>query len=94
MEALTKIKNLLEKPRPGSLSTPIGDVGSLLRQYMLGIITALNDFLQEPPTKRSPGFKKKILNSFGPFVMQIGPAASNIAPQVRGLYVGAQCFLF
>lgn len=49
---------------------------------MLGILTHLNDLLRDVRGKKASENKKQILRSLGPFVQQIGPGISNVAPQV------------
>lgn len=49
---------------------------------MLGVISTLNDMLQEVHGKQSIESKQKILRSFGEFAKQVGSAISNVAPQV------------
>lgn len=73
MGALTKVANYVDQT----------DVGSLLRTQMLGTISNLNNMLQDVQMKRPSEAKAKILKSLGPFIEQIGPPISNIAPQVR-----------
>ncbi|KAH9948812.1 hypothetical protein B0H21DRAFT_777700 [Amylocystis lapponica] len=81
VQALIKVERHTMSSRSRG-ATPPGNIGAFLKPYMLGIMTALNDYLQEPQGKRPPEFKKKILRSLGPFVTQIGPAVTNVAPQI------------
>jgi hypothetical protein len=49
---------------------------------MLGLITHISEMVQEIPRKYSVKAKCGILRSLGALVRHIGPAISNIAPQV------------
>ncbi|KAH9855081.1 hypothetical protein C2E23DRAFT_725567 [Lenzites betulinus] len=55
---------------------------SYLKEHMLGIITALNDKLQEAHGKQPIESKQKILRSFGEFAKQVGSAINNVSPQI------------
>ena len=50
---------------------------------MLGIITTLNDLVQEVREKKTPETKQRILRSFGEFAKRVGKDISNVGPQVR-----------
>ncbi|KAI0340807.1 hypothetical protein BDW22DRAFT_1397789 [Trametopsis cervina] len=50
-----------------------------LKPYMLGIITQLNDVLQD---KQPADVKRRVIRSLGAFMDQVGSAISNVAPQV------------
>lgn len=49
---------------------------------MLGLISDINDMLQDVQGKKSVTVKRKILRSLGALVSEIGPAINNVAPQV------------
>lgn len=49
---------------------------------MLGVISLMNDMLQDVQGKKSIMVKKQILRGLGALVQQIGPTISNVAPQV------------
>ena len=49
---------------------------------MLGVISHMNDMLQDVQGKKSMTCKRQILRSLGALVGQVGPAISNVAPQV------------
>ena len=59
--------------------------GAFLKTYMLGIISDINDMLQDVQGKKSVTVKRKILRSLGALVSEIGPAINNVAPQVQSL---------
>ena len=50
---------------------------------MLGVISTLNDMLQEVHGRQTVETKQKILRSFGEFARLVGPSIANVAPQVR-----------
>jgi len=49
---------------------------------MLGVISNVNEMLQDVQGKKTMTLKRQILRSFGALVLHIGPAISNVAPQV------------
>jgi serine/threonine-protein kinase ATR len=53
-----------------------------LKTYMLGLISDINDMLQDVQGKKSVNMKRKILRSLGALVQQIGPMISHVSPQV------------
>ena len=57
-------------------------LGAFLKTYMLGLISDINDMLQDVQGKKSVTAKRKILRSLGALVSEIGPAINNVAPQV------------
>lgn len=58
------------------------EYAACMKEHMLGVISTLNDMLQEVHGKQSIESKQKILRSFGEFAKQVGSAISNVAPQV------------
>ncbi|OBZ70466.1 Serine/threonine-protein kinase atr [Grifola frondosa] len=58
------------------------DTGDILTVNMLGVISNLNDMLQDVQGKRSIESKRRILRSLGPFIAHIGPSIYNVAPQL------------
>ncbi|KAL6309800.1 hypothetical protein BKA93DRAFT_723405 [Sparassis latifolia] len=82
MQALTKIERCVSQPRNGSRGTPPENTGAFLKSYMLGIMSHLNDRLQDVQRRRSLDLKRKVLRSLGPFISLIGTAVSGIAPQI------------
>lgn len=54
-------------------------MGDILKIYVLGILSHLNDVLQD----RKPAEKKQqVLRGLGRLIEQIGPSITNVAPQV------------
>lgn len=49
---------------------------------MLGLISDINDMLQDVQGKKPVEIKRKILRSLGALVGQIGPIINNVSPQV------------
>ncbi|KAH8096675.1 hypothetical protein BXZ70DRAFT_1032531, partial [Cristinia sonorae] len=83
-QALLKVENAVSAIRTQSRTRtdPEKGISALLKQYMLGIITHLNDLLRDVKVKNALESKKQILRSLGPFVLHLGPAANNVAPQL------------
>ena len=50
---------------------------------MLGVISTLNDMLQEVHGRQTIEMKQKVLRSFGEFAKVVGPTIANVAPQAR-----------
>ena len=57
-------------------------VQALLQQHMLGIVSQLNDYLQEVHGKQSADAKRRIIKALGVFIDIVGPTIQGIAPQV------------
>lgn len=53
-----------------------------LQDRMLGVISALNDMLQDVQRKQTIESKRMILRGFGAFFSLVGPEIINVAPQV------------
>lgn len=67
------------------------DIGSFLKPWMLGVISDMNDMLQDVQGKKSIAEKRKILRGLGALVTHIGTAITNVAPQVIPVYFST-CF--
>lgn len=59
------------------------DLAAFLKDHMLGIITTLNDMVQEVREKKTPETKQRILRSLGEFARRVGRDICNVGPQVR-----------
>ncbi|KZT05577.1 uncharacterized protein LAESUDRAFT_655532 [Laetiporus sulphureus 93-53] len=77
-QGLFKVVKILRQSREASPQK----IGAFLEEYMLGIISHLNDLLQDVYGKRSLDRKKAIICSMGRFVAEVGTAVSNVAPQI------------
>jgi UME (NUC010) domain. len=69
-------------PSRGTRVLPPPDLGAFLKTYILGLISVINDMLQDVQGKKSVTVKRQILRSLGALVIQIGPAISSVSPQV------------
>jgi serine/threonine-protein kinase ATR len=58
------------------------DLGSFLKGYMLGVVSNINEMLQDVQGKKTTASKQQILRSLGALATHIGPAISSVAPQV------------
>ena len=79
--ALKKVERALVTGK-GKTFPPV-HLGAFLKTYMLGLISDINDMLQDVQGKKSVTVKRKILRSLGALVSEIGPAVHNVAPQVH-----------
>ncbi|KAI0832693.1 hypothetical protein BC628DRAFT_1309839 [Trametes gibbosa] len=79
------LRKVAQKIAPPTSKAPSGseeEYTNYLKEHMLGIITALNDTLQEAHGKQPIESKQKILRSFGEFAKQVGSAINNVSPQI------------
>ncbi|CAA7258548.1 unnamed protein product [Cyclocybe aegerita] len=81
--ALKKVEGVLTSSN--NLS-PTPDLGGFLKNYMLGLISDINDILQDVQGKKPLALKQKILRSLGALVELIGPAINNVAPQIMATF--------
>ncbi|KAI0375920.1 hypothetical protein BV20DRAFT_933352 [Pilatotrama ljubarskyi] len=81
-QGLRKLARLLAPSKSRLPSGSDEEFAAFLKEHMLGIISSLNDMLQEVHGKQSIESKQKILRSYGEFAKQVGPAISNVAPQI------------
>ncbi|KAL0577467.1 hypothetical protein V5O48_004536 [Marasmius crinis-equi] len=63
-----------------------GEPTGLLKSYILGIITNINDMLQDVQGKKSVERKREIIRSLGSLVEQIGSSVSVVAPQIMATF--------
>ncbi|KAJ3891706.1 NUC010 domain-containing protein, partial [Lentinula edodes] len=83
VDAQSITKSCVDKVLNGSNR---GDLGTFLKNYMLGLISHINDMLQDVQGKKSVDAKKKILKSLGVLMTQIGAATASIAPQIMATF--------
>ncbi|EMD40504.1 hypothetical protein CERSUDRAFT_44292 [Gelatoporia subvermispora B] len=81
MQALMKVERTVSA-KPNRRVAPPQNIGAFLRSYMLGVITHINDMLQDVQGKRPIEAKKRIIKSLGPFMTEVGPGVSHVAPQI------------
>ena len=58
---------------------------------MLGLISEVNEMLQDVQGKKTVAIKRKILRSLGALVEQADIAINNVAPQVGSIVQRLQC---
>jgi serine/threonine-protein kinase ATR len=76
--ALNRVKNIvLSNKKGGSMN-----LGNFLKTYMLGLISEVNEMLQDVQGKKTVAIKRKILRSLGALVEQADITINNVAPQV------------
>lgn len=78
--ALTKVEQVVLTANKAR-TTPTSDLEGFLKTYMLGLISHINDMLQDVQGKKSLASKRKIIRSLGALVSVIGSSVSNVAPQ-------------
>jgi UME (NUC010) domain len=95
--ALAKVeKTVAAGPQQRSKPVP-RDLATFLKPHILGIMTHLNEVLQEVQGKRSPAYKRQVIRSIGVLVSEVGTPIIAIAPQVRSflqsVHAYSQAFL-
>ncbi|KAH7931163.1 hypothetical protein BV22DRAFT_1052917 [Leucogyrophana mollusca] len=81
LQALKKVARTLLFPK-GDRDLADIDLTPLLKSYMLGVVSNLNDMLQDVQGKKSIPVKRQILRGLGVLFGQIGSSVHNIAPQI------------
>jgi serine/threonine-protein kinase ATR len=80
MDALDKVVLALQSS--SQKGRKITDVTSLLTTYMLGVVSTINDMLQDLQGKKPASAKQKMLKGLGVFMELVGSPISTISPQV------------
>jgi serine/threonine-protein kinase ATR len=78
--ALNRVKNIVVSNKKGGPLTT--NLGTFLKTYMLGLISEVNEMLQDVQGKKTVSIKRKILRSLGALVEHADIAINNVAPQV------------
>lgn len=86
VQALTKVDKALAVPSRVQRAPIQQDLGTFLKPWMLGVISNMNDMLQDVQVKKNIAEKRIILRSLGALIIHIGPAISNVAPQVSPVF--------
>ncbi|KIJ37345.1 hypothetical protein M422DRAFT_118575, partial [Sphaerobolus stellatus SS14] len=73
--AITKVELALS-PERGQRDTP------LLHEYLMGVVSHLNEVLQDVHGKRPLEIKKKVMRSLGALIEQVGSQITIVAPQI------------
>ncbi|KAF8961112.1 hypothetical protein BDZ97DRAFT_1664899 [Flammula alnicola] len=82
--ALKRVEQVLVS---GKRAVPLEpDLGAFLKTYMLGLISDINDMLQDVQGKKTVSMKRKILRSLGALVEQIGPMINHVSPQIMATF--------
>lgn len=80
--ALERVEAALTTIPKGSRPVIPKSIGQFLKDYMLGLISDINDMLHDVQGRKSLPVKRKIIRSLGALVRHIGPGVTNVAPQV------------
>ncbi|KAJ3818475.1 hypothetical protein EV361DRAFT_810329 [Lentinula raphanica] len=83
INALGKVDRVLNGENSGHGQ---GSLGTFLKNYMLGLISNINDMLQDVQGKKSIDDKKRILRSLGVLIGHIGSASASVAPQIMATF--------
>lgn len=76
MDALRKVQRSITDDTELEMSL-------FLKTYMLGIVSNLNEMLQDVHGKKSFPAKKQILRGLEALIVQIGPLVNEVSPQAR-----------
>lgn len=79
VQALRKVEGIVSANEKQAASGDRDPISAFLEPHMLGVITHINDVLQN---KHTVEMKRCAVRSLGRFVRQIGDVISNVAPQV------------
>ena len=71
-----------ESRTKGYDSASSGDLGDYLKPYMLGIISNVNELLQDSKGRKTVHDKIKVIRSLGVLMTQIGPMMATFSQQV------------
>ncbi|OSX59349.1 hypothetical protein POSPLADRAFT_1048687 [Postia placenta MAD-698-R-SB12] len=81
-QGLKKVERAAQQSRSCAQVDSGSKIGAFMRTYMLGVISHLNDLLQDGYGRRSLETKKNIVRSLGQFTTEVGPTISRVAPQI------------
>ncbi|KAJ3568764.1 hypothetical protein NP233_g5503 [Leucocoprinus birnbaumii] len=77
INAVTKIERIVNSS-PKADKQPAVDLGTFLKAHMLGLISQVNDMLQDVHGKKTVVIKRKIIRGLGALIAQIGPTITYI----------------
>jgi serine/threonine-protein kinase ATR len=81
--ALVKVSRVLNGTSMVLAQEEIGPlVVALLNPYLLGVITHVNDTLQDVHGKKNLQEKKRVLRGLGSLIFLLGPVVGRVSPQV------------
>lgn len=86
VQALMKVDKVLVAPSRARRDPIQQDLGTFLKPWMLGVISNMNDMLQDVQGKKTIAEKRIVLRSLGTLIIHIGHAISNVAPQVSPVF--------
>ncbi|EPQ58953.1 hypothetical protein GLOTRDRAFT_70000 [Gloeophyllum trabeum ATCC 11539] len=79
---LQKIEQFMQSSTRTTRSFTDDRLASFLNANILGLITYLNEMLQEVQGRKSAETKRHILRGLGAMIINIGPSVNNVAPQI------------
>ncbi|KAH9482313.1 Serine/threonine-protein kinase ATR [Psilocybe cubensis] len=89
VKALKRVEEILS-PDKKNISTT-NSLEAFLKDYILGVISTINDMLQDVQGKKSVTVKRKILRSLGSLIEQMGAAISAVSPQIMATFQTMLC---
>ncbi|KAF5363593.1 hypothetical protein D9756_000300 [Leucocoprinus leucothites] len=85
INAITKIERIVGSTSNNSNQSTV-DLSTFLKAHMLGLISQVNDMLQDVQGKKTVAIKRKIIRGLGVLVLQIGPTITYVAPQIMATF--------
>lgn len=85
---MKKVERIVNTTTKGGTQPPV-QLSTFLKAHMLGLISHINDMLQDVQGKKSVASKRKIIRGLGALILQIGPTITHAAPQVRDQCISA-----
>ncbi|KDQ64194.1 hypothetical protein JAAARDRAFT_117891 [Jaapia argillacea MUCL 33604] len=79
--ALQKVQQAIAAP-PSQRAAQSPTLDTFLGTHVLGLISHLNEMLQDVQGKKSVDTKRQIIRSLGALITQMGPEIGNVAPQI------------
>jgi serine/threonine-protein kinase ATR len=79
---MKKVERVVNSTTNAGQPSP-AELGAFLKAHMLGLISHINDLLQDVQGKKNVGSKQKIIRGLGAVIQQIGSTITYAAPQVR-----------
>ncbi|EGO02217.1 hypothetical protein SERLA73DRAFT_104608 [Serpula lacrymans var. lacrymans S7.3] len=85
VQALKRVERSLSKSSRPERASAVSTLAPFLKDHMLGIISDMNDTLQDVLGKKSISEKRQILRSIGALIGHIGPAINSVSPQIMAM---------
>ncbi|XP_006456710.1 hypothetical protein AGABI2DRAFT_78376 [Agaricus bisporus var. bisporus H97] len=85
VDAMKRVERIINSTGKERNKTPV-ELSGFLKVHMLGLMSYINEMLQDMQGKKSVASKRKIIKGLGELIVQIGPNISYGAPQVMATF--------